>query len=271
MLNDDLKIHAIYQEVSVFLLRLLFRILVGNDRWQFFESLDWETASDRFRQPNLEYPDYYSSQNFHGISGGYLNAIAAMTYDTVAAFASPPSDTWIRQQLLTTITGQPQTILDLGCGTGSTTLLLKQSFPHATVTGIDLSPYMLVVADLKAQQAQLNIQWQHGLAEQTELETATFDLVTISFLLHETPPHISQAILREGYRLLKPGGQLIILDGHQRKLRSAGWLMQLFREPYSQVYAAESVDMWLEMAQFGAVTTRPVGWIDQISHGYKVE
>lgn len=271
MLNDGLKIHAIYQEASVFVLRLLFRILIGNDRWQFFESLDWDTASDRFRQPNLEYPDYYSSQNFHGIAGGYLNAIAAMTYDTVAVFASPPSDTWIRQQLLATITSQPQTILDLGCGTGSTTLLLKQSFPHATVTGVDLSPYMLVVADLKAQQAHLDIRWQHSLAEHTELETATFDLVTVSFLLHETPPHISKTILQEGYRLLKPGGQLIVLDGHQRKLQSASWLIQLFREPYSQAYAAESVDVWMRMAQFKATTTRPVGWIDQISQGFKVE
>jgi ubiquinone/menaquinone biosynthesis C-methylase UbiE len=271
LLNDGLKIHAIYQEASVFLLRFLFRILIGNDRWQFFESLDWETASDRFRQPNLEYPDYYSSQNFHGISGGYLNAIAAITYDTVAAFASPPSDTWIRQQLLTSITGQPQTILDLGCGTGSTTLMLKQTFPHAAITGVDLSPYMLVVADFKAQQAQLDIQWRQGLAEQTEMQTETFDLVTVCFLLHETPSHISQAILREGYRLLKPGGQLIVLDGHQRKLRSASWLIRLFREPYSQAYAAESVDTWMTKAQFEAVATRSVGWIDQITHGFKVE
>jgi ubiquinone/menaquinone biosynthesis C-methylase UbiE len=45
--------------------------------------------------------------------------------------------------------------------------MLKQAFPQAVVIGLDLSPYMLVVADYKAQQTGLNIQWQHGLAEDT--------------------------------------------------------------------------------------------------------
>lgn len=38
---------------------------------RFYESIDWEKESDRFRCSNLIYPSYYSSQNFHGIEGGY--------------------------------------------------------------------------------------------------------------------------------------------------------------------------------------------------------
>ena len=34
---------------------------------RLYEGIDWETAGDRHRQPNLVYPEYYSSQNFHGI------------------------------------------------------------------------------------------------------------------------------------------------------------------------------------------------------------
>lgn len=147
--------------------------------------------------------------------------------------------------------------------------MLKQAFGQAVVMGLDLSPYMLLVADYKTQQAGLNIQWQHGLAEDTGLEEASFDLVTASFLLHETPPKISQLILQECFRLIKPGGQVIILDGNQKRLRHADWLIKIFREPYSKVYAAESVDDWMRAARFEAVQTEYVGWIQQVTRGIK--
>lgn len=251
------------------LLKSVVRVLIGEDKLRFYETIDWQQESNHLRQADLIYPRYYSSQNFHGIEGGYLNPIAAITYDIVAAYASPPNETWIRQQLMTAIKCQPKRILDLGCGTGSATLMLKQAFPEAVVIGLDLSPYMLVVAEYKAQQAGLNIQWQHGLAEDTGLEEASFDLVTASFLLHETPPKISQLILRECFRLIKPGGQVIILDGNQKRLRHADWLIKIFKEPYSKVYAAGSVDDWMRAAFFEAVQTEYVGWINQVTHGIK--
>jgi ubiquinone/menaquinone biosynthesis C-methylase UbiE len=255
--------------IGQFFLKSMMSVLIGKDKLRFYSSIDWQQESDRFRKADLIYPHYYSSQNFHGIEGGYLNSVAAITYDAVTAFASPPSETWIRQQLISAIEQKPRKILDLGCGTGSATLMLKQAFGQAVVMGLDLSPYMLVVAEKKAQQAGLEIQWRHGLAENTGLEEASFDLVTASFLLHETPPKISQLILREGFRLIKPGGQLIILDGNQKRLRHADWLIKIFQEPYSKVYAAGSVDDWMKTARFKAVQTKYVGWINQVTCAIK--
>jgi SAM-dependent methyltransferase len=134
---------------------------------QFYESIDWEAESDRFRRPDLTYPHYYSSQNFHGIEGGYLNPGASTSYDPITQYVLPPNETWVRQGLIDSIKGTPRRILDLGCGTGSTTLMLKQAFPQAQVIGLDLSPYMLVMADHKAKTAGLDIQWRHGNAEET--------------------------------------------------------------------------------------------------------
>ncbi len=236
---------------------------------QLYETIDWQQQSDRFCQKNLIYPHYYSSQNFHGIEGGYLNPGASVSYDSITEYALPPNETWVRQGLIEAIGGQPRRILDLGCGTGSMTLMLKQAFPQAEVIGMDLSPYMLAMADYKAQQAWLDIQWQHGKAEETQLPEASFDLVTASLLFHETPPKVSQSILRECFRLLMPGGQAIVLDGNQKILRHGDWLTDIFEEPYIKAYAAGSVDAWMGAAGFEAVQTQELWWVHQVTRAIK--
>ena len=251
------------------LLRLMVGIFIGKDNLKLYETVNWSKTSDRFAATDFEYPQYYRSQDFHGIKGGYLDAIAPVTYDAVTRFAAPPNETKLRQQAIDLIQAQPQTILDLGCGTGSSTLMLKQAFSNSQVIGLDISPYMLTMAEYKGEKANLVINWQQGLAEATNLDRCSFDLISIAFLFHETPVEIAQNILRECQRLLKPGGQIIILDGNQKRLRHTNWLIKLFREPYSQVYAAGDIDRWLESANFVAIETKAVGWISQLTTACK--
>ncbi|NJR66689.1 MAG: class I SAM-dependent methyltransferase, partial [Leptolyngbyaceae cyanobacterium CRU_2_3] len=163
----------------------------------------------------------------------------------------------------------PGRILDLGCGTGSMTLLLKQKFPQAEVIGIDFSPYMLAVAHDKAQRAQLQLQFLHGNAEETSFAANSFDLVTAGLLFHETPPEVSRQILRECFRLLKPGGEVLILDGNQTTLRQTDWLTQIFEEPYIKAYANGSLDAWMGSAGFDNIRTDEVWWIHQVTSGVK--
>jgi ubiquinone/menaquinone biosynthesis C-methylase UbiE len=54
--------------------------------------------------------------------------------------------------------------------------MLKQTFATATLTGVDLSPYMLLMAEYKAQQAGLAIDWVYNLAETTTFAAGIFDL-----------------------------------------------------------------------------------------------
>jgi ubiquinone/menaquinone biosynthesis C-methylase UbiE len=236
---------------------------------QFYESTDWEGESDRFRHPGLIYPDYYSNQNFHGIEGGYLNGGAATTYDPITQYVLPPNETWVRQGLIDSIMGKPRRILDLGCGTGSTTLMLKQAFPEAQVIGLDLSPYMLVMADRKAKTMGLNVQWRHGKAEETGFPDASFELVTASLLFHETPPTATKSILRECFRLLVPGGEVLILDGNQKTLRQVDWLTEVFEEPYIKDYATGNLDAWMGAGGFEAVQTKDLFWVHQVTKGIK--
>lgn len=236
---------------------------------QLYKSIDWEAQSDRFRRPDVIYPDYYSSQNLHGIQGGYLNPGTSVSYDAVTQYVLPPNETWVRQGLIESIKGTPRRILDLGCGTGSTTLMLKQAFPQAQVIGLDLSPYMLVMADRKAKTAGLTIEWRHGNAEETGFPNGSFDVVTASLLFHETPPAATKSILRECFRLLMPGGEVLILDGNQKTLRQVDWLTEVFEEPYIKDYAAESLDAWMGAANFEAVQTKDLWLIHQVTQGIK--
>ncbi|MDJ0593012.1 MAG: class I SAM-dependent methyltransferase [Pleurocapsa sp. MO_226.B13] len=251
-------------------LQPVFGLMIdGEELKELSERVDWERECDRLKSPELIYPEYYLSQNFHGIEGGYLTSGAAVSYDPITQYALFPNETWNREAVIQAVQGSPRKIIDLGCGTGSTTLLFKQAFPNAEIVGLDLSPQMLVIAEYKASQAGLDIQWLHGLAEATDFTDGEFDLVTASLLFHETPTHIAQAILKEAFRLLSPAGQIIILDGNQKTLRHTTWLTEIFEEPYIEDYAAGSVDAWLGAAGFSQVSTEDFWWTNQLSTGVK--
>ena len=251
-------------------LQPLFGFLIDREALkELSASIDWERECGSVSNPDLVYPEYYSSQNFHGIKGGYLNSGAAVTYDPVTQYALPPNEIWNREAVVNAIPKNARKIIDLGCGTGSTTLMLKEAFPNAEIIGLDLSPHMLVMADYKAQQAGLKINWRHELAEATTFADGEFEVVTSSLLLHETPTHISQGIIQEAYRLLVPGGKIVILDGHQKTLRHTEWLTDIFEEPYINDYATGSVDAWLGAAGFKKILTEDVWWTNQISTGVK--
>ena len=253
-----------------FLAPLFGNFLVDQEAMKTFkQSIDWDKESDRLTNPGLTYPDYYRSQNFHGIKGGYLNSDAPVSYDPITQYVLPPTEPIVRQGLIDRIRVKPRRILDLGCGTGSTTLLLKQAFGEAEVIGIDLSPYMLVVAELKAQKAGLDIRFRHANAEHTGFPDGSFDLVSASLLFHETPPEVAQTIIKESFRLLRVGGELIVLDGNQQTLRQTEWLTEIFEEPYIKAYAGASVDTWMSKAGFGQVRTEDWWWVHQISRGVK--
>jgi ubiquinone/menaquinone biosynthesis C-methylase UbiE len=234
------------------------------------DRIDWSGTIDRFQPPGFGYPDYYHTQNYHGIEGGYLTQTAAITYDPITQYVLPPYEPWVRQGLISEIDIQPQRLLDLGCGTGSMTIPLKQAFPGTKVTGLDLSPYMLAVAEDRSRYAGVDIEWKHGTAtELSQFESGSFDLITAALLFHETPPAITQAILAESYRLLTPGGKILILDGNQSTLRSLEWLNNVFEEPYIQAYAAGNLDAWLGRAGFDRVRTKDVFWLNQVTTGIK--
>lgn len=78
---------------------------------------------------------------------------------------------------------QPQMkVLDLGCGTGTLTLMLKRAHPEAEVTGMDGDPQVLDIAREKS--LGTDIQWDEGLASSLPYPDSAFDRVVTSLVIH---------------------------------------------------------------------------------------
>lgn len=105
-----------------------------------------------------------------------------------------------------------QQVLDLGCGTGTLTILLKQFQPAIEITGIDGDPHILEIARQKSKTSGVDIVWKQGMAYDLPYPAASFDRVISCLMIHHlTAPNKVKAF-REVYRLLKPGGEFHILD-----------------------------------------------------------
>ena len=103
-------------------------------------------------------------------------------------------------------------ILELGTSSGNLTVALSQRFPQAAITGLDMSLRMLEQAQRVGN--ELGQAWRlvQRAAEATGFEAASFDLVAAYSFGHEMPERALRRILRESWRVLAPGGELIIGD-----------------------------------------------------------
>lgn len=122
-------------------------------------------------------------------------------------------------------------VLDLGCGTGTLTLLMKSRYPQAEVTGIDADPQILAMARAKAAAADMAVQFQQAMSFQLPFPDASFDCVVSSLMFHHLTPANKRKTLLEVHRVLRPGGQLHIADfGRPQNplLRAAFFLVQIF-------------------------------------------
>jgi len=105
-----------------------------------------------------------------------------------------------------------QHILDLGCGTGTLTLMIKSIYPKAEVTGMDGDPEVLAIAKAKAKQAGLAITWDHGLATKLPYPDGSFDRILSSLMTHHLTRDQKRSAFAEVLRVLQPGGEFHIVD-----------------------------------------------------------
>ncbi len=237
-----------------------------------YESSGVQQLLGTLTNPNITYPSYYRVP-FHAYAEGNLCWQAAFeaesaTYSMALRIWPQESLSWqaaqdrLRSSFHEVLAAygpkQVLDILDIGCSVGISTLTLhryyaqRQGIPARTV-GLDLSPYMLAVA----QQRDIchDVEWVHGKGEQTGYEDQSFDLVALQFLIHELPHQASHDVFQEALRLLRPGGCLAIVDNNPKSeviqnLPAVLFTLMKSTEPWSDDYYTFDVEAALQSIGF---------------------
>ena len=211
------------------------------------------------------YPSYFR-RTFHWQTDGYLSRHSAELYDLSVEFLFLGAADVMRRQvippLVTHFARQPEPrhrrILDVGCGAGSTLRQLAHVFPDAGFHGLDMSPYYVQVArERLANVRELSLVADN--AEHMPYRDGYFDAVVSVYLFHELPGDARRRVLAEMFRVLAPGGVLVIEDSAQLSDASeiAVFLDAFSREmhePYYRGYIRD--DLAQALAETGFEVTR---------------
>lgn len=251
----------------------------------FLREQNLEALRQQIENPALVYPEYYLT-SFHAYDEGNLGWLPATEVEVAARAvhakiwpeAKERGDQKLRDSFLDIVDhriDQTQTpitaIVDLDCSVGLSTFRIRDRYPIAQMTGIDLSSYFLAVAMYRAaeQKAQLkttdldssqpDIRWIHAAAEATTLDDNCCDLVTLFLVCHELPADASCEIFREARRILRPGGHLAIMEMNPKSeiyAQMPPYVFTLLKstEPYLDSYFNLDIEQALVDSGFNSPT-----------------
>jgi ubiquinone/menaquinone biosynthesis C-methylase UbiE len=118
-----------------------------------------------------------------------------------------------------------ESVLDIGCGTGSVAIVARQQVgPAGTVAAIDPSPAMIERARGKSARAGADVRFEVGYAQALPFPDEAFDVVLSTVMLHHLPRAGREAAMREAKRVLKPHGRLFVVDFGKDKSGRKGLL-----------------------------------------------
>lgn len=138
----------------------------------------------------------------------------------------------------------PRNILDMGCSAGSASVAYAQAFSAAEVHAIDVGAGMLRYAHARAESLGAAVHFHQRDCADTHFAADSFDLIVSHNLMHEISDVTRRAMLRETWRLLRPGGVFVHQDVPLRfdsltefEKFERSWDTLNNNEPYWEVYA----------------------------------
>lgn len=147
-----------------------------------------------------------------------MSYIPALRYESLTRFYDPVLRATLKEDrfkrlLVEQAALQPgHRVLDVGCGTATLTILLKQACAGAEVTGLDGDAKVLDLARTKIDAAGLDIALKQGLGSEAPFPPASFDRVVSSLVFHHLTTEEKRRTLKHVRELLKRGGEVHIAD-----------------------------------------------------------
>lgn len=181
----------------------------------------------------------YALQEFHNLPNGNYSCKIAHGYITGFDIAMLGQMQRLRESMAMRV-ANATAVLELGCGGGK---LARAVFDQGVsdVWGVDVSPYMLKHAAVQHPQ----VSFLQAPAEELPFVDQRFDALLVCFLFHEMPPKYIAQALREAYRVLRPGGQLLVAEPSVKQLMPlklsslfslGGWKHLYFKTLATRVY-----------------------------------
>lgn len=153
----------------------------------------------------------HGAHHHHGFLPALGHDLLTPLYDTVIRVAL--NERAVKQQLIDQARIAPgMTVVDLGCGTGTLAIMVKQAHPDARVIGVDVDAKILDIARAKVAAAGVDVELRHGAVQDVGLAAHSVDRVLTSLVLHHLTAEEKLSALRTLHATLKPGGELHVLD-----------------------------------------------------------
>jgi len=181
----------------------------------------------------------------------------ARFYDAASWLMSLGRAPEIRRMTLEMAALRPgESVLDVGCGTGSLALAAKElAGSEGSVRGIDASPEMIEQARGKAAKRGAPVDFRVAPIEELPFAEGEFDCVLSSFMLHHLPDEVKRAGLAEVRRVLKPGGRFLAVDFGSTSRSVTGHLLSILGHSHAHGASLEALAPVLAEAGFTEVET----------------
>lgn len=222
-----------------------------------FSSVGVDFERDILPYPKLTYPNYYL-QPFHSLPGGWLNPLSMTGHRAAISAlyrkAHKRGGEGLREDVAALVPRDAKVVYDFGASTSDqATFFLERLGVDAKVHCVEASPYGHIVG--RKLSVDPRIEWHLTMIEDARFEPASADVVNIMFVLHECPDTAKRAILEAAYKLLKPGGCLIVTEPppEDLELRSRG-----FFEPYRLQWLHWDIDRQLSEVGFSAIESHQI-------------
>ncbi len=201
--------------------RRIPRILTDGLRSYYRRKKGHTAKFGRRAQSFLEDLPRYYRRNFHFQTDGYLSEHSAELYEHQVEILFAGAGDAMRRLIIPPLKkkfgltdGSSLTFLEIGAGTGRSTLFVHRAFPKAKIIAVDLSTPYLKLAQKKLSKFD-RVDFMQASGETLPYQDHFFDAVYSVFLFHELPLEVRKQVLAESRRVVKKDGLIGLVDSIQ--------------------------------------------------------